>query len=81
MTTTYDTDADVLYVTFEKVAGPCTYVDTDNLAVLRIEEASGRIVGCTILYFMERIRRDGNVRIPQIGAVPFNESTLELLHA
>jgi uncharacterized protein YuzE len=71
MTFSYDDDADVLYVTFEPYEGRATYVENNNGDILRIHPENGKIVGCTILFFLKRAER-GDISIPEIGMVPFN---------
>lgn len=76
MKLSYDNDADVLYVTFESVTGDVSYVENTHGDVLRLDAATGKIIGCTIPFFLYRIQRDGEIRIPEIGLVPFNKHTL-----
>lgn len=71
MTFSYDSDADTLYVTFESASTPVTYLENGNGDVITIERESGKIVGCTILFFMRRAEK-GAISIPEIGVVPFN---------
>jgi len=77
----YDDDVDVLYVTFEDLRVPCSYVETPTGDILRTEKSSGKIVGVTIPFFRQRLEEKGEITLPEIGHVPFNEQTLKLLHA
>ncbi len=77
----YDSDADVLYVTFDATTAPCSYVENRSGDILRINTETGKVVGCTIPFFLDRVQKDGEIQIPEIGLVPFNKQTLDLLHA
>jgi hypothetical protein len=81
MTMSYDKNADVLYVTFEPVA-PGSYVFVENEAgdVLKLDRATRRVVGCTVLFFAARAKK-GRIEIPEIGAGAFNKIMNELLPA
>jgi uncharacterized protein YuzE len=79
MTFSYDGDADVLYVTFERLARPAQYVENENGDILRIDEESGKIVGVTILFFLRRAKQ-GVVSVPEVGVVPFNQIASDLLN-
>jgi uncharacterized protein YuzE len=79
MTFSYDSDADVLYVTFERSLHPAQYIENDNGDILRIDEQSGKIVGCTILFFLQRAKT-GTISVPEIGVVPFNQIANNLLN-
>ncbi len=81
MTLTYDDDADVLYLTLEDVSGPCTYKDNKYGDVFRIDTKTGRIVGCTIVFFLDRVRKSGPISIPEIGSLQFSEKVLDSMHA
>lgn len=80
MTFSYDDDADVLYVSFEQNSAKRTYIENDNNDILWVDERSGKILGCTILKFMKRIKCGKPFDIPEIGVVPFNNSMELLLH-
>jgi len=79
MTFSYDNDADVLYVTFERSPHPALYIENENGDILRIDEQSGKIVGCTILFFLQRAKA-GTISVPEIGVVPFNQIVSNLLN-
>jgi uncharacterized protein YuzE len=79
MTFSYDANADVLYITFEHISRPAVYIENDNGDILRIDEQSGKIVGCTILFFLHRAK-DGVISVPEIGMVPFNQIANNLLN-
>lgn len=66
MTISYDERADVLYLRFEDAGEGCDYIEPTAGIVLRVDPASGRIVGCTILEFQDRLRKHGKLLIPEI---------------
>ena len=79
MTASYDKEADVLYITFERLpAEDYVYVENESGDVLRLNKKSGRVVGCTIPYFAKRATQH-KLDIPEIGTVPFNDLAKELL--
>ena len=79
MTLSYDKDADVLYVTFERLPHQSyIYVENENGDVLRVDKKSKRVVGCTIPFFSKRTMKQ-KVTVPEVGRVPFNEFTKELV--
>jgi uncharacterized protein YuzE len=79
MTISYDKRGDVLYITFEPLA-PSAYivVENENGDILKIDNQSKRVVGVAIPSFKKRYEK-GNIQVPEIGAVPFNEIAEELL--
>jgi uncharacterized protein YuzE len=81
MTLSYDKLADVLYITFETLP-PNAYVFVENRDgdVLKVDRASNRVVGVTVLAFAARTKKGTRIDIPEIGAVPFNRIAEELLH-
>jgi uncharacterized protein YuzE len=79
MTFSYDDIADVLYVTFEEVKGKPSLIENSNGDLIRIESETGKIVGCTIFYFMKRAKA-GDIEVPEIGIVPFNTIMSSLMH-
>ena len=79
MTFSYDAKADVLYVTFEKIQRPALYIENETGDILRIDEQSGKIVGCTVLFFLHRAK-DGPISVPEVGVVPFNQIASSLLN-
>jgi uncharacterized protein YuzE len=79
MTLSYDKDADVLYVTFEGLPHQSyIYVENENGDVLRVDKKSKRVVGCTIPFFSKRTMKR-KVTVPEVGRVPSNESTKDLV--
>lgn len=79
MTLSYDKEADVLYVAFDRLPGaPYLYVENANGDVLRLDKESKRVVGCTILFFSKRAVGD-KVNVPEVGEVKFSPSAEELL--
>lgn len=79
MTLSYDKSADVLYVTFEALPRDSyIFVENEQGDVLKLDRINNRVVGCTVPFFVARIKR-GNLVIPEIGAVPFNEIAGELV--
>ena len=82
MTLSYDKLADVLYITFEAIS-PNDYIFVENQDgdVLKVDRASNRVVGITILSFAARTKKGGKIIVPEVGGVPFNEFAKELLHA
>jgi uncharacterized protein YuzE len=79
MTLSYDKDADVLYITFERLPGQkYIYVENVNGDVLRLDKESRRVVGITIPFFAKRAA-EKPLSIPEIGPVPFNERSEDLV--
>jgi uncharacterized protein YuzE len=78
MTFSYDDDADVLYVTFQKTSSPVTYLENDNGDIIRFEVESGTVVGVTVPCFLERAGL-GNISIEEIGSAPFNAAMSQLI--
>ncbi len=79
MTLSYDKDADVLYVTFERLPRQSyVYVENENGDILLVDRKSKRVVGCTIPFFSKRAMKR-KVTVPEVGRVPFNEFTEELV--
>jgi uncharacterized protein YuzE len=78
VTLSYDKDADVLYVTFERLPNEhCIYVENENGDVLRLNKETRKVVGCTIMAFSRRA--SPRLNVPEIGAVPFNELAAALV--
>jgi hypothetical protein len=78
LTLSYDSDADVLYVTFERLPDqPYIYVENENGDVLRLDPKSKKVVGCTIPAFRKRSKK-GPVIVPEVSDVPFNEYAAHL---
>lgn len=79
MTLSYDRDADVLYITFERLSNrSCVYVENDSGDILRLDKRDGQIVGCTIPFFLKRAAK-GKFEIPEISSVPFNDLAKALI--
>lgn len=73
MTVSYDADADVLYITFERLPNNAyIYVENESGDILRLNKQDGRVVGCTIPFFRKRAA-ENKLNVPEIGPVPFNE--------
>jgi uncharacterized protein YuzE len=70
MKISYDEQADVLYLRFEDVDAVCDYIEPTPGAVLRVNPATGRIVGCTIIAFQERLQKSGKIVVPEIASQP-----------
>ena len=75
----YDDDADVLYVTFGDTAkGKIVYIENASGDILRMNEGTGEIVGCTIPFFLKRAQM-GPIIVPEVGVVPFGQIASRLL--
>lgn len=81
MKISYSQDADVLYLNFSEQRSGATYIEKENGDILRVDVASGKILGVTIQLFMYRIRSGERIDIPEIGEVSFNEVLKELLES
>ena len=79
MTFSYDHDADVLYVTFGE-SPKAVYIEKEEGDIIILDKESGRILGCTVMFFRARLKR-GPIIIPEVGIVPFNEIAAELLES
>jgi len=73
MTLSYDKHADVLYIAFEALS-PDKYVFVENEQgdVLKLDRIDNHVVGCTIPFFLARLKK-GKIDIPEIGGGPLNE--------
>jgi uncharacterized protein YuzE len=81
MRLSYDAIGDVLYIAFETLPpGKYIVIENEQGDVLKIDPETKRVIGCSILSFKLRSRR-GNIQIPEIGSVPFNDMAAELLSA
>lgn len=78
MKVNYDSSADVLYLTFADSDEECDYVETADGNVLRVGIKSGRIFGCTVLWFTKKIEKHHQIIIPGIGALPTVEQFKKL---
>jgi uncharacterized protein YuzE len=79
MNISYDSDADVLYLSFETTRGePSSYVENGQGDILRLCLKSKQIRGVTIPFLTRRARTEV-LKIPEIGVVPFNQRTEALL--
>jgi hypothetical protein len=65
MTLEYDDLADVMHVSFADPTSTCTYIESESGAILRVEIATGKIVGARILGFNRIIQR-GAYDIPEM---------------
>lgn len=70
MTFEYDDLADVMYIEFAEPMSICTYMDSASGAVLRIERATGRIVGARVLGWSRLIEK-GPFKIPEMNDPEF----------
>lgn len=70
MKVSYDQKADVLYVILEETSEVCDYIEPTPGAVLRVNPKTGKIVGCTVLFFKKRLERGEQIIIPEISSVP-----------
>jgi uncharacterized protein YuzE len=77
----YDDDADVLYIKFADAPGRVTYIENENGDILRLNKATGEIVGVTIQLFMRRIKGGEAINIPEVGIIPFNSIVDSLLRS
>jgi uncharacterized protein YuzE len=79
MTFSYDREADVLYISFEKrPSGSYVYVENENGDVLRLDRDTKRVIGCTIPHFSRRSSA-AKLAILEVGEIPFNVQAEELL--
>jgi hypothetical protein len=65
MTFEHDDLADVMHIQFAEPTSKCTYMNGASGAILRVEEATGRIVGARILGW-KRVIEKGPLTIPEI---------------
>jgi hypothetical protein len=70
MTFEYDDLADVMHISFSEPESMCTYIDSVSGAILRVEKATGRIVGARILGF-SRVIKHGAYNIPEMNDPSF----------
>jgi uncharacterized protein YuzE len=75
----YDKSADVLYITFAHPTGTVNFVENDNGDILRYDQTTNALVGCTILFFARRLKSKEQITIPEIGSVPLNDKALALM--
>jgi uncharacterized protein YuzE len=79
MTFSYDKAADVLYVTFERLPDQSyIYVENANGDILRLDKGTRRVFGVTIPFFAKRSQK-APISVPEIGPVPFNDHSQELI--
>ncbi|MGB6946435.1 MAG: DUF2283 domain-containing protein [Bryobacteraceae bacterium] len=81
MIISYDSQTDVLYLRFEEVDEICDYIEPTPGAILRVGTRTGRIAGCTLLDFHERLKKHGSISIPEISAVLLPEHLRALIGA
>jgi len=74
----YDSDADVLYVTFNEQLFPCVYVDSPSGAILRVSAATGELASVTIPFFSRRAN-SGQLDFPELGGVLIDPEILQRL--
>jgi hypothetical protein len=72
---------DILYVTFSSPRGKVTTVENENGDILRLDPASGEVLGVTIQLFMCRMKRGEKINIAEIGELPFSQSTAHFLES
>lgn len=79
MTLTYDAQSDVLYLTFkdQRRGTEFHHIESESGDVYRIDEEREVIVGCTILNFMKRAKRD-DIQLPEIGPVSYDPRQIPL---
>jgi hypothetical protein len=66
MTLEYDDLADVMHISFADPESVCTYIESASGAILRVELATGQIVGARILGF-SRVMEQGCYDIPEMN--------------
>ncbi len=79
MKISYSNDADVLYLTFSEQRSGATYIEKENGDILRVDVATGKLLGVTIQLFMYRVRNGERIDIPEVGNIPKNDVLCELL--
>jgi uncharacterized protein YuzE len=79
MKISYDSKADVLYVMLEETSDECDYIEPTPGAVLRVNPKTGRIVGCTVLFFKKRLQRGEQITVPEIAGVPIPRGLKRLI--
>ena len=79
MKITYDKAEDVLYITFADSKEECDYVESPDGIVLRVGLESGKLLGCTVMWFQKKLKTQGKVVIPEVGAVSAPESLKRLI--
>lgn len=67
MTISYDSDEDIMEVTFSPPRGLIRYSESSTGDVLKFCRETNVIVGLTILFYEHRMKRDGKVDIPEVG--------------
>ena len=75
----YDSDSDVLYLTFDDAECQRAYVENERGDILIIDKINDRVVGCTIPFALYRLQRDGSLLIPEIGPVSLNDKLQQLI--
>jgi uncharacterized protein YuzE len=79
VTLSYDKEADVLYITFERLPDKAyIYVENESGDILRLNKQGGHVVGCTIPFFCKRVA-ENRLNVPEIGPVPFNDLAKALI--
>lgn len=70
MTLSYDQNADVMYIVFRPANGRVVYIETDEEAILRVEEETNTVVSVTIPYFSTRNEIQVDRFVPQEYSLP-----------
>lgn len=70
MTFEYDDLADVMHIAFMEPESECTYIHSAAGPILRVEKATGRIVGARVLGW-QRILEKGPLVIPEMEDAAF----------
>jgi uncharacterized protein YuzE len=70
MKISYDAKGDVLYLVLEETSEVCDYIEPTPGAVLRVNSQTGKIVGCTVLFFKKRLQCGEEIHIPEISSAP-----------
>jgi uncharacterized protein YuzE len=82
MRISYSEDADVLYLTFSELrSGRATYIEKENGDILRVDPATGTVIGVTVQLFRYRLSRGEKIDIPEIGLIQFNQVMSSLLES
>ena len=70
MTFEYDELADVMHIEFAVPRSACTYMHSVSGAILRVERATGRIVGARVIGW-QKILEKGPLVIPEMEDINF----------
>jgi uncharacterized protein YuzE len=69
MKISYDDQHDVMYIVFADTDSECNYIELESGDILRIDLKTNEIVGCTIMDFLKRMRKQKTLSIPTIAEV------------